>query len=191
MKLPQTKKLFVLSSPSGGGKTTLGKHLLKQMPRLVRSVSMTTRPPRKGEKDKRDYFFVNENQFAQLKKKKGFLEDARVFGYAYGTPQNYVAKELTRGNDVLLLIDVQGALQVKKQCRNAILVFVEPPSLKELKLRLVKRSTDKAESIRLRLKMAEREMQYRRHYNYVVKNKDLKHAINEIEAIFIAERLKS
>lgn len=182
--------VFVISAPSGGGKTTLAGQILNAMPDVERSVSMTTRPPRDGERNGRDYFFVSEKEFDAVRKKDGFLEHARVFGQAYGTPRAFVESQRRSGKDVLLLIDVQGARQVKKNLKDAIRVFVMPPSMEELRRRLEKRSTDAPEEIQRRLKMAQREMREAAQYNYVVLNLDLAKAVDELRAIILAERLK-
>jgi guanylate kinase len=182
--------VFVISAPSGGGKTTLAGQILNAMPDVERSVSMTTRPPREGERDGRDYFFVSEKAFEAVRKKKGFLEHARVFGQSYGTPNAFVDTQRRRGKDILLLIDVQGARQVQKNLKDAIRVFVMPPSMEELRRRLENRSTDAPEEIQRRLKIAKREMREAGQFDYVVVNLDLAKAVDELRAIIIAERLK-
>ena len=186
----KTGKIFVVSSPSGGGKTTLSRALMKCVQKLVRSVSMTTRFPRFGETQGRDYFFVTEDEFRRTRGRGGFLEEARVFGRRYGTPRRFVERETRRGRDVLLLIDVKGAMQVKKRRPDAVLIFVMPPSLKELKVRLVGRSTEPAREVRERLDAGRREMRVAERYDYVVENREFKKAVAELEAIVTAERLK-
>ncbi len=182
--------VFVISAPSGGGKTTLAGQILNAMPDVERSVSMTTRPPRDGERDGRDYFFIDANTFERVKHEKGFLEHATVFGQSYGTPRAFVESRRRQGKDVLLLIDVQGADQVKRNLKDAIRVFVMPPSMEELRRRLLNRSTDAPEEIQRRLKIAKREMREASKYDYVVLNLDLAKAVDELRAIIIAERLK-
>lgn len=184
-------KIFVVSSPSGGGKTTLSRELLKRVKNLARSVSMTTRFPRYGETQGRDYFFVTEDTFRRTRSSGGFLEEALVFGRRYGTPRRFVERETRRGRDVLLLIDVKGAMQVKKRRSDAVLIFVMPPSLKELKVRLVGRSTEPAGEVKERLDTGRREMRVADRYDYVVENRDFKKAAAELEAIVTAERLKA
>lgn len=186
----RTGNVFVISAPSGGGKTTLAGQILNAMPDVERSVSMTTRPPREGERDGRDYFFATRDEFDAIAERNGFLEYATVFGQSYGTPRAFVEKQRAQGKDVLLLIDVQGARQVKKNLKEAIRVFVMPPSVEELKRRLEKRQTDSAEEIQRRLKIAKREMREAKKYDYVVLNLDLAKAIDELRAIILAERLK-
>lgn len=182
--------VFVISAPSGGGKTTLAGQILNAMPDVERSVSMTTRPPREGERDGRDYFFVSEAAFEAVRRKKGFLEHATVFNRSYGTPRAFVQSQRKQGKDVLLLIDVQGARQVKENLKDAIQVFVMPPSIEELRRRLEKRAADAPEEIQRRLAIAKREMREASQYDYVVLNLDLAKAVDELRAIIIAERLK-
>ena len=191
MSSKANRKIFVLSAPSGGGKTTLSQRLLKRVPGLVRSVSMTTRQPRPGESDKRDYFFVSDAEFRKVGKARGFLEEARVFGCSYGTPRAPVERAMKRGNDVLLLIDVQGAFQVKRHFPASVLIFVMPPSIGELKSRLVKRSTETARDMQTRLRLARHEMKESRKYDYVIENSDLEKAASDLEAVITAERLRT
>jgi guanylate kinase len=190
MKKKRIGNVFVISAPSGGGKTTLAGQILNAMPDVERSVSMTTREPRDGERNGRDYFFVTQKEFDWIKGKKGFLEHATVFGRSYGTPRAFVEQQRKQGKDVLLLIDVQGARQVKQNLKEAIQVFVLPPSLDELRRRLENRSTDAPEEIKRRLKIAASEMREAGQYDYVVVNLDLAKAVDELRAIIIAERLK-
>ena len=182
-------KIFVLSSPSGGGKTTIRKHLLKQCP-LVYSVSWTTRPPRQGEKDKEDYFFVSERAFKRKIEKSEFAEWTRVLGNYYGTPKEFLEKEIKKGN-VLLEIDVKGARQIKRRYRKqAVLIFIAPPSLRELKKRLENRKTENRKEIAQRLKLAYQEIEQVNKYDYLVINKDLKECTGDIKAIIRAEGCK-
>lgn len=190
MSAKRIGNVFVISAPSGGGKTTLAGQILNAMPDVERSVSMTTRPPRDGERDGRDYFFISEKDFEATAAKDGFLEHAKVFGQSYGTPRAFVENQRRQGKDVLLLIDVQGARQVKRNLKDAIRVFVLPPSMEELKRRLENRSTDAPEEIQRRLKIAAREMREASKYDYVVLNLDLAKAVDELRAIILAERLK-
>ena len=163
-------RIFVISSPSGGGKTTVALRVLSKTDGLVRSISMTTRAPRPGEKNGADYFFVSKEEFEKIKQGGGFLESAEVFGRQYGTPRKFVEAELARGKDVLLVIDVQGGLQVKRNCPDAELIFIDPPSLEELERRLRERKTDSEESIQTRLNMAREELADVVHYDHVVQN---------------------
>lgn len=186
----KSAKIFVLSSPSGGGKTTLSQVILSRVPRMVRSISMTTRQPRTGEKNGKDYFFVTQNEFDRVAGRNGFLEMALVFGNSYGTPRDYVEKVLESGKDILLLIDVQGAIQIREQCPNSVLIFVMPPSIDTLKHRLVKRSTESRLEMAKRLKVAQIEIEMRSEYDYVIENKKLDDAARDLEAVIRAERLK-
>ena len=176
-------RIFVVSSPSGGGKTTLAGRLLDRDSRLVRSISMTTRQPRAGEKEAQDYFFVSKEEFDRIKERDGFLESATVFGYQYGTPKAFVDEKRREGKDVLLLIDVQGAMSVKKTFPEAVLIFINPPSISELERRLRERATDSEETIQKRLKIAHRELSECDHYDHVIENKDLALAVEQLSRI--------
>ena len=183
--------LVVLSSPSGGGKTTVVRALLRRVPRLTRSVSVTTRPPRPSERTGREYWFISTKRFARLRAQGGLLEWARVHQACYGTPRRAVERALARGRDVVLSIDVQGARQIRRRCgRDAVLVFLVPPSRRELKRRLLRRGTESAEGIRTRLAAATRELACRRWYDYAVVNDRLADAIAQLAAIVTAERVR-
>lgn len=186
--LPTPKLLVVLSSPSGGGKTTVCDELLRRNSQLRRSVSMTTRPPRSGEKDGRDYHFVNSATFHDMMREERFLEWAEVHGNFYGTPREYVENVLREGHDVILNIDVQGGLHIKKAMPGSVLVFLRPPSMKELEDRLRRRGADDEETIRKRLLNAEFELQRVPDYDYVVENRDLEEAVARVQAILWAEK---
>lgn len=183
--------IFVLSSPSGAGKTTLTAGLLAGNRNLVRSVSMTTRKPRAGEKSGEDYWFVSREEFEKTMREDGFLEWADVFGEYYGTPRRFVEKELGRGHDVLMVIDVQGAMTVKQKRPDATLIFVEPPSMAELERRLRSRNTDSEESIQKRLKVARDEMARKGDYEYRVMNDNLATAVAETSGIIQKTRLQA
>ena len=183
-------KLFIISAPSGSGKTTLCKRLIKRMPGIVRSVSLTTRPPRRSEKNGRDYLFVTKKEFEREKRKNNLLEWARNFGYYYGTPKDRVLKLLARGTDVILAIDVKGAMKIKRLYPKGVFIFVLPPSMAELKNRLRKRKTDGRLEISKRMKVARRELSYLPKYTYSAVNDNLKKATDKLEAIVIAERCK-
>ena len=176
-------KIFVISAPSGSGKTTLCKRLLKECKNLVVSKSFTTRPLRKGEKNKRDYIFVSKKEFEAARKNGEFLEWAKVFDNYYGTPEEFVEKKIAIGKSVLLIIDVQGAFQVKKKRPGATLIFIFPPSLGELKKRLIARKTDNTAEIKSRLKIARREMALAKRYDYQVINDDLDRAVDRLKKI--------
>jgi guanylate kinase len=184
-------KIFVISAPSGSGKTTLCQQLLHLDPKgLLRSISVTTRPPRKGEREAKDYFFVTREEFESRKKRAFFLEWAEVLGNFYGTPREFVESWIRKGKDVILSIDVQGAMQLKKKCPTAVLIFILPPSFKNLKSRLKKRSTETNKEILKRLNLARREISYLPKYDYVVVNDTIKRATEELRAIIIAERCR-
>lgn len=183
--------IFVVSAPSGAGKTTLCNKLLFSELGLVRSVSLTTRLPRKGERDGEDYFFVSKEDFQERRKKGELLEWTSVLGKLYGTPRRFVEKSIDRGKDILLSIDVRGALQVKRLYPQGILIFILPPSLKILETRLKKRSTEKNSQIAKRIRLAKRELSFVEHYDYVVVNDNLEKAVDRLRSIIIAERRKN
>lgn len=182
---------MVISSPSGTGKTTICHRLIKGHSDFVFSVSATTRPPRKKEKDGIDYYFLTDEQFKRMLKRNEFAEWANVFGYRYGTVKSELGKAL-RNNRVLLCdVDIQGGMSIKKKYKDAVSIFVIPPSLTELKRRLFKRRTDSPSQKKLRLKTAIKELTYWKHYDYIVLNDDLKIATDEVDMIIAAERQKS
>lgn len=181
-------RVFVVSAPSGSGKTTLCRLLLRSVEGLVRSVSVTTRRPRPGERHRRDYFFTAERSFREGVRRGKFLEWAQVFGAYYGTPRAPVMRALTKGWDVLLTLDVEGARQVKKQFRDAVLVFIRPPSFSVLKERLARRRTDHPVEMARRLKEARRETRQIVLYHYAITNRTVARSLQELKAIIVAER---
>ena len=184
--------MFVLSSPSGAGKTSLARKLLELDKELFLSVSYTTRPPRPGEIDGQDYFFVNSNDFAFMKEKNEFLEYAKVFDYYYGTPKKPVKKILNKGRDILFDIDWQGTQQLMNNSKDDLVkVFVLPPSIEELERRLKERKQDKDEIIQKRMSKASDEMSHYAEYDYILVNDDFDKTIEEITSILNAERLKN
>jgi guanylate kinase len=188
---PLKGKLFIISAPSGCGKTTLAKRLLEDDLGLEHSVSVTTRPPRPGEIDGVDYSFVSHKTFDKMVSGGEFLEHEDNFGKFYGTPKNGVEKILKKGRSVLLSIDVKGAMRVKKLYpKRCVLVFILPPSIKALKKRLHGRKSDKAEDIRRRLKLARKEMSYKDRYNHRVINDRLDAAYRRLKNIIITEQDK-
>ena len=189
-KIRARGSLFVLSGPSGCGKTTLCRGLLKQNLGLVRSVSVTTRKARKAERDKKDYIYTNTADFKRQLRKGMFLEHAQVFGNYYGTPKLFIESTLKQGKDVLLNIDVQGAAQIKRKAKDAVLIFILPPSMRELKRRLLGRLTDTKVQIRKRLAIARTELTAIDHYDYYVINESLKEAAEELKHIIMASRRK-
>lgn len=184
-------KLFVISSPSGGGKTTVVRHVLRMTPNLVRSVSVTTRAPRKGERQGVAYRFVSEPEFHQLQRQGELLEWARVHRAYYGTPLQPLRAAAARGHDVMLSIDVQGARQARRRLGSrAVLIFLVPPSKTALFERLRRRGTEPTAAIRQRLHAASRELACVRWYDYAIINQRLKGAVQHVKAIIAAERLR-
>ncbi|GGN04179.1 guanylate kinase [Thermus composti] len=183
-------RLFVMTGASGVGKGTVRAKVLERT-RLFYSISMTTRPPRPGERDGVDYYFVDRPTFEALLQQDGFLEHAEYVGHFYGTPRAPVERALARGEDVLLEIEVQGALQVKAKVPEAVLIFLVPPSLSELKRRLVYRGKDRPEKIKERLERAEWEIKNAHRFDYVVVNDVLEDAVADFLAILTAERRRT
>jgi len=183
-------KLFIVSGPSGVGKGTICKGLLGNRNDMVFSVSMTTREPREGEIEGVSYYFVSKEKFIETIENDGFLEYAEVFGNYYGTPRNEVEEKLKKGIDILLDIDVQGALQVKKKHPEGVGIFILPPSIAELKKRILGRGTESEESISLRLSKALKEMSYVEKYDYCVVNDYVDTVLKKVTTIVEAEHLK-
>jgi guanylate kinase len=183
--------LLVMSSPSGAGKTTLSRKLLAADPLITMSVSVTTRPPRPGEVDGRDYHFISKQEFATRRDAGALLEWAEVFGNFYGTPKKPVEDALDRGRDVLFDIDWQGTQQLAQSMQNDLVrVFILPPSARELQDRLVKRAQDSASVVAKRMAEASREISHWPEYDYVIVNDDIEDAHRQITAILTAERLR-
>ena len=182
--------LFILSGPSGVGKTTLREGLQERIPGLRFSVSWTTRPQRPGEIQGQDYRFVSLKQFEQKIKSDGFLEWARVHGEYYGTPFLPVKRWLQGGEDVLLDIDIQGARKVKKRMPQAMAIFILPPSKKELLKRLLHRQTEPFQKIQIRLENAETEIRAVKQFDYVVVNREIPASVDALEAMVKAARFR-
>lgn len=182
--------LFIVSAPSGAGKTTLVRLLLEKDPGIRVSISSTTRPPRTGENDGREYHFVDVQYFLEMVSRGDFLEWAEVHGNYYGTSRRWIEAEMTAGRDVLLEIDWQGAQQVRKAFPSAIGIFILPPSLEELKSRLSGRGTDSAETIARRIAAARDEMRHVDEFDYVIINDDLQQALDNLRSIVSATRLQ-
>lgn len=183
--------LLVVSGPAGVGKGTLDKVLLERHQDMKLSVSATTRAPRPGEIDGVHYFFKTEEEFKTMIERNEFLEYMHVFQTNYyGTPRSFVEEQLSRGIDVILEIDVQGAMKVKKAFPNAVMIFIAPPSMAELKSRLIGRNTETLEQIEKRFATAEKEIAMLPEYEYVVTNDVVEMAVNRMEAIITAEKCK-
>jgi guanylate kinase len=182
--------LFIVSSPSGGGKTSLVKALLEAEPDVHLSVSHTTRPPRPGEANGREYHFVTPPEFERMLEAGEFLESAVIYGNRYGTSQKRIQRELLDGRDVLLEIDWQGAQQVRRLMRPVVSIFILPPSLAVLEARLRGRGQDGAEVVARRLAGARAEMSHAAEYDYVIINEDFSRATLDLRSIVRAERLK-
>jgi guanylate kinase len=193
--MPQTNLarrglLFVLSSPSGAGKSTIAKMLLAEDNQIEMSVSATTRPPRPGETEGKDYHFVTTDRFKEMVAEGEFLEWAHVFGNRYGTPRAPVDAMLERGRDVLFDIDWQGAQQLYQQAGDVVRVFILPPSMDELERRLRSRGTDDEEVINARMARAASEISHWDGYEYVLINDDVERCYGQVKTILAAERLK-
>lgn len=182
--------IIVISAPSGAGKSTLVRRLLASTPRLGFSVSYTTRLPRAGEKNGREYFFVSRSRFERMVARKEFVEWAEVFGHFYGTARKQLRAAQRAGGDILLDIDVQGHQQVRRQLREAVSVFVLPPSYRELARRLRHRHSDAPEVIARRLKTARREIRRWPEYDYLVVNDRLPEALQALRAVVMVARLR-
>lgn len=182
-------KLYVITGPSGTGKGCICKEILKEIDNEF-SVSMTTRPAREGEVHGKDYYFVSEEEFLANVERGNFLEHARVFDNLYGTPKDMVMKQLVKGRNIILDIDVQGALQVKKAMPEAIMIFLLPPSLDELRRRLEGRATDSQDVIEKRLGQALNEIKLIGEYDYYVVNDDIEKAVSEVKSIMTAEKCR-
>jgi guanylate kinase len=183
--------MFVLSSPSGAGKTTLSRLLMDRTPGLKMSVSATTRPARPGETEGRDYYFTNDHRFEQMVKAGELLEWATVFEHRYGTPRAPVEAALSAGEDVLFDIDWQGTQQLREKAgADVVSVFILPPSAADLEKRLHSRAQDSDEVIRRRMNRASNEMSHWAEYDYIVINHDIDGAFAEVQSVLNAERLK-
>ncbi len=182
--------LLIVSGPAGTGKGTVCKELLKRNEDIIYSVSATTRDPRPGEAHGVNYLFTEEEKFKEMVANDEFLEYAHVHTNYYGTPKQYVMDQVDRGEIVLLEIDVQGALQIKENYSEAIFIFLLPPTMDELKNRIVNRGTETPEDIDRRFKNAFKEIEFLGKYDYFVINNRVEDAVEDIEAIIKAEKLR-
>jgi guanylate kinase len=182
--------LFVVSSPSGGGKGTLIQRVLKRVPNLSYSVSFTTRAPRNGEENGREYFFVRREEFDRMVAANEFLEWAHVHSKQYGTARQQVEREISEGRDIILEVDVQGAASVRSLLADSVSIFILPPSFEILKQRLRARGTDSQEELDLRLRNAPTELKDYSAFQYVILNDDVDRAANQMAAIVHAERAR-
>jgi len=191
MSLVGKKLLFVVSGPSGVGKSTLCRHILEDIPDIRLSVSCTTRPPRAGETDGKEYRFISEEAFRADIEAHAFAEWAEVYDRLYGTPWKELEQAPGIHTDILLDIDVQGARQVMKTLQKAVTIFILPPSLEILRTRLAGRGTDSSEEQNRRFQKAQDEMNNYSEYQYTIRNETLDQAIQELRAVIVAERVKT
>ncbi len=182
--------LIVISGPSGAGKGTICKALLEREDNLYISVSATTRSPREGEVDGVNYYFLTQEEFKKKVDNNEFLEWAEVHGNYYGTPKFNVEEMINEGKNIILEIDVQGALNVKKNCEDGVFIFILPPSMEELKRRIIARGSETPESLIKRFKTAYEEINYISKYNYAVVNDDLEEAVKKVQNILYAEECR-
>lgn len=185
-------RLYIISAPSGAGKSTLCSMLINKYPAVRYSISYTTRAPRGNEQNGKEYFFINKAEFENMAANNDFLEWAEVHGNYYGTSKKQIDDALKQGIDIFLDIDPQGAMQLKEKLNgNATFIFIAAPSLQELKSRLEKRGTDKAENIALRLENAKKEVEYFDKYDYLIINDASDDAFKKLETVYLAEKLRT
>ncbi len=183
-------KLYVFSAPSGSGKTTIVRDVLKSHPDFVFSISATTRKKRADEKEGVDYFFLSENEFLEKVSKGDFVEWEKFYDYYYGTLKNLVDDNLDKGLSSVFEVDVKGALNIKKHYPNSVLIFIAPPSIQELKERLINRNTETDDDLNKRIERAEMELSFKDRFDYVVSNINLEEAKIEVKKIIEMEILK-
>ena len=183
--------VFVVSAPSGAGKTTLCRAVTDSLESLKHSISYTTREPRPGEKDGRDYFFVTEEKFRSMVRAGDFAEWAEVHSHLYGTSRKALDDMVLNGIDVILDIDTQGAMQIKKTYDRAMFLFILPPSLEILEERLLNRQSDDREEIKKRMRRAHEEIREYAMYDYIIVNRDFDRALSELRSIIVAERCRT
>jgi len=185
-----TGVLYVVSGPSGVGKSSIINGVVNRVRNLSFSVSCTTRPKRPAEQDGKDYFFIDEYSFRQMIENGEFLEWAQVHGYLYGTPRSFVEQELKKACGVILDIDVQGAISVMERYPDAVYIFIAPPSFDALKKRLHKRGTESAVDLQKRLQDAKKELSFIPKFQYVIVNEKLTESVHQLASIIVAEQLK-
>jgi guanylate kinase len=183
--------LFVVSAPSGAGKTSLCRAITNSLEQLTHSISYATRKPRAGEIDGRDYYFVSQDRFQDMIKAGDFAEWAEVHGNLYGTSRRVLDEMIAKGIDVILDIDTQGAKQIKSKYETAVFIFIMPPSLEILEERLRNRRSDDEAEIRKRMRRAHEEIRDYSMYNYIIVNRDFDRALTEIKSIVVAERCRT
>lgn len=183
-------KLYVFSAPSGSGKTTIVRDVLKNHPDFVFSISATTRKKRADEKEGVDYFFLGENEFLDKVNHGDFVEWEKFYDYYYGTLKNLVDGNLDKGLSSVFEVDVKGALNIKKHYPNSVLIFIAPPSIQELKERLINRNTETDDDLKKRIERAEMELSFKDRFDYVVSNINLEEAKKEVKKIIEMEILK-
>ena len=182
--------IFILSAPSGTGKTTVCQLLKQKLPNLKLSISHTTREPREGETKDKDYHFISQKQFEKKIQNGEFLEWAKVFNNYYGTASESISRHLNKGEDVLIELDVQGAQSLRKINYKAVFIFIMPPSLKELEVRLNKRGTENANKIQYRLEVSKKEIQQSILYDYILTNIDVEETANNLQSIITGEQFR-
>jgi len=180
-------KLFVFSATSGSGKTTIVKEVLNSFPNFVFSISATTRKKRPNEKDGVDYFFITEKEFLERIEKNKFVEWEKFYDYYYGTLKSQIDDNIKNGRHTVFEVDVKGAISIKKYYPEAVLIFIAPPSIEELKQRLIKRNTETEEDLKKRIERAEMELSFKDKFDYVVSNSDLEFAKKEVKKIIEKE----
>jgi guanylate kinase len=188
--MPRQGKIFIISGPSGSGKTTLYRKLLQRKRlknKIVKAISVTTRPMREGEVHGRDYIFVTKESFIQKMKRGDFLEFENVFGNLYGTPQRTVIESMRRGESVILCIDVKGAKTVRRKMKGVVAIFIKTKTLAELKKRLKNRGSESGAKLALRLATAKAELKQAPAYNYIVINDKIRAAVDQLEMIILKE----
>ncbi len=180
-------KLFVFAAPSGSGKTTILKEVLSSYPEFVFSISATTRKRRPSEREGVDYYFISEEEFKKKIEAGEFIEWEKFYDYYYGTLKNQIERNLENGLSTVLEVDVKGAVNIKKVFSNSVLIFIAPPSIEELKERLIKRNTETDEDLKKRIERAEMELGFKEKFDYVVSNIDLEKAKEEVKKIIYKE----